>query len=161
MIYLPSQVILVSGVGSADKQLVSFEMALRSAGIAGYNLVQVSSILPPNVMPTKNREELKKIKNGSIVHCVLSKIQSDENNRLISAAVGVAINNNKYEHGYLSEHHAYGITKKECGQEAEEIAKEMLITILNDKKEITPTHISESAVCKNKWTTVIAAAVLI
>ncbi len=44
---LPSQIFLTKGVGSHREELHSFELALRDAGIEKYNLVQVSSIMPP------------------------------------------------------------------------------------------------------------------
>ena len=38
---------LTKGVGVADDKLTSFEFALRNAGIAGTNIVLISSIFPP------------------------------------------------------------------------------------------------------------------
>jgi len=44
---VPKKVFLTKGVGRHKYQLKSFEEALRKAGVAQQNLVQVSSILPP------------------------------------------------------------------------------------------------------------------
>ena len=44
---VPSRVFLTKGVGQHKYQLKSFEEALRQAGVAQQNLVQISSILPP------------------------------------------------------------------------------------------------------------------
>ena len=38
-----------AGVGVSAFELVSFDRALREAGFADYNLLRVSSILPPSV----------------------------------------------------------------------------------------------------------------
>ena len=38
---------LTKGVGVAEDKLTSFEYALRNAGIAGTNIVLISSIFPP------------------------------------------------------------------------------------------------------------------
>ena len=38
---------LTKGIGVADDKLTSFEFALRQAGIAGTNIVLISSIFPP------------------------------------------------------------------------------------------------------------------
>lgn len=161
MIYQPTQIILTCGKGNALKQLVSFEMALRDAEVAGFNLVKVSSILPPNVIPTKNRDILKTIRAGSIIYCVLSQCQSNENSRLISSAIGVAINKDKNGYGYISEHHSYGLKENECGKEAEDIAKEMLQTIQNNN-DFDTTHISKDSIVENnEWTTVVSLAILI
>jgi arginine decarboxylase len=44
---VPTKVFLTKGVGRHKYRLKSFEEALRKAGVAHQNLVQVSSILPP------------------------------------------------------------------------------------------------------------------
>ena len=41
-------VFLTKGVGKHREKLNSFELSLRSAGIAEFNLVRVKSIFPPN-----------------------------------------------------------------------------------------------------------------
>jgi len=46
--YVPKKIYLTKGVGKHREKLSSFEMALRSAGIAQFNLVRVSSIFPPH-----------------------------------------------------------------------------------------------------------------
>ncbi|MDP2599265.1 MAG: pyruvoyl-dependent arginine decarboxylase, partial [Deltaproteobacteria bacterium] len=46
--FVPDKVFLTKGVGRHREKLQSFEMALRDAKIAKYNLVRVSSIFPPN-----------------------------------------------------------------------------------------------------------------
>ena len=45
--YVPKQLFFTAGVGVHREKLTSFEMALRDASIACYNLVRVSSIFPP------------------------------------------------------------------------------------------------------------------
>ena len=45
---VPKRMFLTKGVGRNRYQLKSFEDALRVAGVAQQNLVQVSSILPPH-----------------------------------------------------------------------------------------------------------------
>ena len=44
---IPTRIFLTKGVGVHKDKLASFEQALRKAGIEKYNLVNVSSILPP------------------------------------------------------------------------------------------------------------------
>ena len=45
---VPSKMFITKGVGRHRERLVSFEMALRDAGIQAVNSVNVSSIFPPN-----------------------------------------------------------------------------------------------------------------
>lgn len=47
---VPKIVFFTKGVGVHKEKLRSFELALREAGIAQYNIVSVSSILPPVVL---------------------------------------------------------------------------------------------------------------
>ena len=46
--YVPKKLFFTKGVGTHREKLTSFELALRDAKIACYNLVRVSSIFPPN-----------------------------------------------------------------------------------------------------------------
>lgn len=56
---------LLSGYGFADQALLSFDRALISAEIGDYNLVKLSSILPPGAV--KNQHILGSIPKGSLV----------------------------------------------------------------------------------------------
>lgn len=179
--FIPQKLFLTKGLGKHKEKLTSFEMALRDAGIAGLNLVRVSSIVPPGCRVVSKSEGLKKVKPGQIVFCVLSENSSDEPHRMIAASVGLAIPKNKTQHGYLSEHHSFGQTERVAGDYAEDLAAYMLATILgvvfdpeksyDEKREIwrisgnivVTRNVTQSAKCDKRglWTTVIAAAVFI
>ena len=45
---VPKYAFVTKGIGISKEKLTSFEMALRDADIAQYNLVRVSSIMPPH-----------------------------------------------------------------------------------------------------------------
>ena len=161
--------------------MASFELALRSAGIAPYNLVHVSSIYPPNVRKIGREEGIKLLPPGSVVHAVMARNATNEPNRLVSASIGVAIPQDPNQYGYLSEHHPFGETDEKAGEYAEDLAATMLATTLGvefdpeaswDEREqlfkasgqiIRTSNTTQSAVGNKdgKWTTVIAAAVLI
>ena len=178
---LPKKIFLTKGVGVNKDKLTSFESALRNAGIAEYNIVSVSSILPPNCKIIPKEKGLKFLKPGQILFCVLARNETNEPNRLISSAIGVAIPKNNGSHGYLSEHHYFGETAKKAGDYAEDLAATMLATTLGIKfdpdqawdkrKQIykASNHIFKTTgICQstrgNKnglWTTTVAAAVFI
>ncbi|ADV63853.1 arginine decarboxylase [Isosphaera pallida ATCC 43644] len=179
--YVPKQLFFTRGVGVHREKLTSFEMALRDAHIACYNLVRVSSIFPPHCEEITIEEGLKQLKPGQIVHVVMSECATAEPNRLVSASVGVAIPKDRSTFGYLSEHHAHGQTEQLAADYAEDLAAEMLATVMgvefdpesswDEKREIwkiadlfyETKSISKGAV-GNKyglWTTVISAAVLL
>ena len=96
--YCPSSYILVSGVGNDKYQLVSFDKALFASKIANYNLVKVSSILPPNC-----KEEYKiTARQGSILFTAYASVSSCEQG-ILSAAVGVGIPQSTDEIGVIME----------------------------------------------------------
>ena len=179
--YLPKQIFLTKGAGKHRERLSSFELALRSAGIAACNLVRVSSIFPPKCKLIGRPAGLNKLAPGEVVFAVLSENATREPHRLIAASLGLALPTNKNDYGYLSEHHSFGQTDQDAGEYAEELAAEMLATTLNvafdpdrswdEKKEIyrisnkivRTTNVTQSAVGdkRSKWTTVIAGAIFV
>lgn len=177
---VPDRIFLTKGVGRHREKLASFEMALRDAGIQAVNYVQVSSIFPPNCKLISKEQGLKSIKPGQITFIVMSRNETNEPHRLISASVGMAIPSDSNLYGYLSEHHGYGLTDEECGDYAEDIAAQMLATTLgitfdensswDERQEswklsneiVRTSHITQSAIGqRGLWTTVLAAAVLV
>ena len=181
LMFTPTKVFLTKGVGVHKDKLASFELALRNAGIEKYNLVFVSSILPPNCKIIPREEGLKILKPGQIIFCVFARNQTDEPNRLISAAIGVAIPKETDQYGYLSEHHAFGQKAEIAGEYAEDLAATMLASTLGiefdpeiaweEREQVykasgrifKTTHICQSAEGHKDglWTTVIAAAILL
>jgi arginine decarboxylase len=178
MSLVANKIFFTKGVGRDTTELGAFEQALRSAGIEKFNLVKVSSIIPPNCKIVSKEEGLKYLSSGSIVFVVLSRIESNEPNRLITASVGAAIPKDKSKYGYLSEYEAYGENSEISGRKAEEIAARMLITalgmkfnqnlsfekILNVTKKIAKTTNTTQAAVVGKdgrWTCAVAAAVFV
>lgn len=178
---VPKRMFLTKGAGKHRDKLTSFEMALRSAGIAACNLVRVSSIFPPRCKLISRTEGTKHLKPGQITFVVISENSTREPHRLIAASIGVAMPADRNTFGYLSEHHSFGQTEEVAGEYAEELAAEMLATTLgvgfdpdqswDEKKEIyrisnkivRTTEITQSAIGDKRglWTTVLAAAVLL
>lgn len=128
--FIPTKVFLTSGVGVHKQRLTSFEMALRDARIARYNLVNVSSIFPPHCELIERDAGLELLTPGQVVFAVMSRQDTDEPSRLAAASIGVAIPKDGDKFGYLSEHHAYGESQQVAGDFAEDMAASMLATIL-------------------------------
>src|SRR5262252_5986880 len=151
------------GVGKHREKLTSFELALRSAGIAACNLVRVSSIFPPGCRILSRAQGAKRLEPGQVTFVVMSEAATRE------------------PYGYLSEHHSFGESEDIAGDYAEELAAEMLATTLglefdpdkswDEKKEVyrlsneivRTQNVTQTAVGDKKglWTTVVAAAVLV
>src|SRR6267378_3385571 len=128
--FVPKAIWFTNGVGVHKDRLSSFELALRDADVEIANLVTVSSIFPPHCKEISRKEGHKLIKPGQIVHCVMARQDTNEPNRLICAAIGLARPGIPERYGYLSEHHSYGETGKKAGDYAEDLAATMLATTL-------------------------------
>lgn len=128
--FVPKEMFFTKGVGKHREKLTSFELALRSAGIAACNLVRVSSIFPPGCRILSRAQGAKRLEPGQVTFVVMSEAATREPHRLIAATVGVAIPRNRDLYGYLSEHHSFGESEDIAGDYAEELAAEMLATTL-------------------------------
>jgi len=178
---VPSKIFFTKGVGVHKDQLQSFELALREAGIAQCNLVNVSSIFPPGCQLISKEEGKALLQPGQITYCVLARNATDEPNRLVASAIGLAIPGDGTSYGYISEHHSFGQVKEVAGDYAEDLAASMLANTLGitfdpneawdsrkkiyrmSRKIVATRNTTQTARGdKNgKWTTVIAAAVFI
>ena len=79
----PEKLFLTKGKGVHEDRLTSFEYALRDAGIAGTNIVLISSIFPPHAKMVSRAEGLKLINPGQVLFCIYSRNQTNEPHRLI------------------------------------------------------------------------------
>jgi len=178
---IPKYFFLTKGVGKHKEYLQSLELALRNAGIHHFNIVTVSSIIPPSCKLVSKEKGLKMLKPGEITFVVLAKASTNEPHRLIAASIGVAIPAGKSNYGYLSEHHSVGKAGEVAGDYAEDLAATMLATVMglkfdpeitwDERKQlfktsgliIKTTNSTQSATGDKNvlWTTVIAAAVFV
>ena len=176
----PSSVFLASGVGRDKYQLKSFEQALRKAGVAQQNLVQVSSILPCKCKIISRDSGLKRLTPGAISHCVMARADTNEHGRLVASSIGVAVPKDRTKWGYLSEIHEHGMNKRQAADMAEDLAASMLGTTLgleldpdqawSEKEQaykgsglfIKTTNITQTAKGQEGlWTTTVAIAMFL
>jgi arginine decarboxylase len=180
-IFVPKGVFFTKGVGVHKDYLQSFELALRNAGVQKANLVTVSSIFPPHGREIPAEEGKKLLLPGQITFCVLARQATNEPNRLMAAAIGLARPTDPEYNGYLSEHHSFGETGKKASDYAEDLAATMLATTLgvdfdletayDTRKEVYKAkgHVfktrsvvqSAEGDTKGRWTTVVALGVFI
>lgn len=176
---IPKYCFFTKGVGVHKDKLASFEMALRKAGIEKCNLVSVSSIFPPDCKMVTAKKGLSLLRPGQITFVVMARTETNEPNRLMASAIGLALPANHKSYGYLSEHHGFGDTAQKAGDYAEDLAASMLATTLgiefdhniawDERKQIykasgkifKTTNIVQSAEGDKAglWTTAISAAV--
>ena len=178
----PKHMFFTKGVGCHRNKLQSFELALRNADIEKCNLVSVSSIYPPECKIISREKGIKELKPGQITFVVMSREGTNEPNRLISAAIGLAQPKNKDKYGYISEHHAFGETMRKSSDFAEDLAATMLASTLgieldpdtawDDRKKLYVADKNRQFISRSiaqsaeghkdgLWTTVIACAVML
>ena len=177
---VPAKVFLTKGVGRHRYQLKSFEEALRKAGVAQQNLVQVSSILPPKCKIIPCDKGLKSLLPGQISYCVMARSDTNEHGRMIASSVGIAVPKDRNNWGYISEVHGHGMNQEEASDMSEDLAADMLGTTLglevdpnqawSEKEQvykasgliIRTSNITQTARGqKGLWTTTVAIAMLL
>ena len=178
----PKRMFFTKGVGHHKNKLQSFELALRSAGVAHCNLVTVSSIFPPDCTIISKQKGLTYLKPGQITFVVMAREATNEPNRLVGAAIGLARPKDKKIYGYLSEHHGFGETMKKTSDFAEDLAATMLGSTLgievdadaawDERKQVYKVDAKQQFVSRSiaqtasghkngLWTTVVAMAVMV
>ena len=177
---IPAKVFLTKGVGRHKYKLKSFEEALRQAGVAQQNLVQVSSILPPKCKIIGRDNGLKMLVPAQISYCVIARSQTNEHGRLIASSIGIAVPKDRNKWGYISEVHSHGMNQQEAADMAEDLAADMLGTTLglevdldkawSEKEQVyrasgliirTSNITQTTRGQKGLWTTTVAIAMLL
>lgn len=178
----PKRMFFTKGAGHHKNKLQSFELALRCAGVAQCNLVTVSSIFPPDCKIISKARGIEYLKPGQITFVVMAREATNEPNRLVCAAIGLARPKNKRIYGYISEHHGFGETMKKAADFTEDLAATMLGSTLgievdpdvawDERKEVYKVDGRQQFVSRSiaqtarghkegLWTTVVAMAVML
>lgn len=105
----PKYYFITAGKGRGGSELTAFDNALKEAGISDYNLVKVSSIIPPLA---QMRTEVD-LPPGSILPIAYGAISSSNDGEIISAAIAVG----------LPESESVGVIMEYAGKVSEEEAR--------------------------------------
>jgi arginine decarboxylase len=86
---------IATGIGSGPTKLSAFDAALNHAGVANYNLIRLSSVIPPkseiNVIETKStKNEIKDLPGdwGDRLYIVMAEYRVDTPNAEAWAGIG-------------------------------------------------------------------------
>ena len=146
----PTNFYIASGKGESDYKLVSFDNALIDAGVSGYNLLKVSSILPAGC----KRKENVGLKEGSLLPTAFATISSNVPGEQISSAVAVGIPKNANDIGVIMEY-----SGKVTKEEAENTARSMTIEAMNNHNiqidEVISTA-SSAVVNSDKYVSIVS-----
>jgi arginine decarboxylase len=153
--FLPKKFFIAAGSATSSvSPLNAFDAALAKAGIAQCNLVNVSSILPPDAEETKNSP----ITPGTVTFAVMARMDGDPGETIgagIGWTKGVTSRNERY--GLVAEAHGYKdkeAIERELRSKLNEMAK--IRDLKTDKIETRAEFIE---VPKGKYGTVIVALV--
>lgn len=107
------------GCGNAETELNAFDRALLVSGIANYNLIEVSSILPPNAefaLKVSYRE-------GSLLPVAIAKRICEPTEKRTTIAAAVAV-------GIPEDEDIAGVMMEWSGQVSEEVARDKVVFMI-------------------------------
>ena len=81
---------LASGVGTGPTKLGAFDAALNDAGVANYNIIRLSSVIPPKTKIVKSKKALKGLPGGwgDRLYVVMAEMRVDTPNQEAGAGIG-------------------------------------------------------------------------
>lgn len=150
-------VALTQGAGTGGSPLNAFDNALRDGGIADFNLIKVSSIVPPGVPVMRLKPQAQPISGeGLMVPTIYIEMTSDQVGAELAAAVGAGVPGSSGGAGIVFVASCEG-SQQQAEQSVSEMVKEGM------EKKGTPAGAIQVAsahtVVREPWTTVLAAAV--
>ena len=95
------------GAGAGPTRLAAFDMALHAAGVAGYNIVRLSSVIPPHaVVREVTGEDQVKGGQGDVAYCVYAAAYASTPGEQAWAGMAWAMHQNGSGAGLFVEHTA-------------------------------------------------------
>lgn len=152
-----TSVILTAGSGRGNTPLTAFDAALRSAGIADFNLIKVTSIVPrgvPVLLLPRGSEPIRG--RGLMAPAIYEAISSDREGTELASAIGVGLPpEHARDEGVVFVYSCLG-----SGEEAEQVVRMMVQESLRGKgwSAFECFTASDAALVVPPYTSVIAAA---
>lgn len=157
------KITVTAGSGTGSTTLSAFDSALKAAGIHNYNIIKLSSVIPPDSTVLIEKWKNSPAEHGKKLYTVLAEIRTDEMGR--SVAAGIGWYQIKDGRGVFAEHH--DMIERVNAKEAEaNVAKKLEATIQDlcknrgypfNKRNLKTTI--SSAEVKDKPTCTLVAAV--
>ena len=116
------EIVLTAGVGNGPTALAAFDGALQDAGIANYNLIPLSSVIPIGARIVERRPEHRPDHYGWRLYVVLSVAHTEHSG---AAYAGLGWMQTKDGRGLLVEHH---------GGSAEEVHQRITSSLTHMRK---------------------------
>ncbi len=99
---------LASGVGTGPTKLGAFDAALNDAGVANYNLIRLSSVIPPKTKIEQSERALNDLPGdwGDRLYVVMAEMRVDTPNEEAWAGIGW-VQDKESGRGLFVEHEGY------------------------------------------------------
>ena len=82
------RIVIARGVGSGPTPLAAFDSALMDAGVANYNLICLSSVIPPGSRIERRRWTTPPQDWGRRLYCVVSQAREQRRGHAVHAGIG-------------------------------------------------------------------------
>lgn len=114
------QIFVTKGVGMGETELAAFDCALLDAGIANFNLLYLSSIIPAGAEVKIGRPTFGDKDFGNRLYVVMAQMRQSQKEKHACASLGWTISGNGSGRGLFVEH---------IGESLEETNKQVEITL--------------------------------
>jgi arginine decarboxylase len=133
---------VASGTGSGPTKLAAFDAALQTAGVANYNLIRLSSIVPPASKIIVHEGAVTKLAGnwGDRLYVVMAEHRIDTPNAESWAGIGW-VQNEKTGQGLFVEHE--GASKATVTRDIEQSLKSL---IASRDMEFGPVHMKVTGI---------------
>jgi arginine decarboxylase len=147
---------ITTGTGEGQTELSAFDSALLDAGIGNFNLIQLSSIIPPN---SEIREDGVKLDSdskeyGNFLYVVYSEMRVSKPGDEAWAGIGWVRSIGSDKRGLFVEHH--GCTKQDVLDQIHSTLDDM--TLVRDEKYGSISHRIVGIKCTERPVCAIVAA---
>jgi arginine decarboxylase len=82
------KITVTAGSGTGSTTLSAFDAALKAAGIHNYNIIKLSSVIPPGTTVVKRKWNNSPTEHGKKLYTVMAEIRTDVMKRSIAAGIG-------------------------------------------------------------------------
>lgn len=82
------KIYLTTGVGFGKTPISAFDSALKDAGVYNFNLITLSSVIPPGTEVVFDNYPVNENEWGNKLYCVKAEMRSRQSGRFIGAALG-------------------------------------------------------------------------
>jgi arginine decarboxylase len=153
------EVVITSGTGTGSSEIAAFDAALRAAGIANFNLILVSSIVPPGIRVRELPPGTPAIGGkGSMLPAVYARVGSSRAGEVVSAAVGVGEPADTDECGVIFINGGRDLGEEQCVADlAQMVAEGMSKVRGTDAYDFRCRSASATVAADGTWTVVVAA----